>query len=119
MKRAAPSQVSQPLNKASSSSSKDRGEVRVKHPPADQSDNEPLSDGADEPKAKNCKWDPTPDLVILEDDDSTPLPGKIKGTGKKARTHNPGEDEGIEALSQCLKGRGLGRSIQPRAGYPN
>ena len=104
MKRAAPSQVSQPLNKASSSSSKDRGKVRVKHPPADQSDNEPLSDRADEPKAKNCKLDPTPDYVVLDDDDSTPLPGKIKGMGKKARTHNPGEDEGFEALSQCLKG---------------
>ena len=84
MKRATPSWVSQPLNKASSSSSKDRGKVRVKHPPADQSDDEPLSDRADEPKAKNRKWDPTLDLVILEDDDSTPLPGKIKGMGKKA-----------------------------------
>ena len=43
-------------------------------------------------------------MVILEDDDSTPLPRKIKSTGKKARTHNPGEDEGFEALSQHLKG---------------
>ena len=43
-------------------------------------------------------------MVILEDDDSTPLPRKIKGTGKKACTHNLGEDEGFEALSQCLKG---------------
>ena len=104
MKWATPSQVSQPPNKASSSSSRDRGKVWLKHPPADQSDDEPLSDRADEPKAKNCKWDPTPDLVILEDDDSTPLPGKIKGMGKKAHTNNPGEDEGFEALSQCLKG---------------
>ena len=104
MKHAAPSQVSQPPNKASSSSSRDRGKVRVKHPPADQSDNESLSNISDEPKAKSRKRDPTPDLVILEDDDSTPLPGKIKGMGKKARTHNPGEDEGFEALSQRLKG---------------
>ena len=104
MKRAAPSRVSQPPSKASSSSSKDWGKVRVKHPPTDLLDDEPLSDRADEPKAKNRKRDPTPDLVILEDDDSTPLPGKIKSTGKKARTHNPGEDEGFEALSQCLKG---------------
>ena len=104
MKQAAPSRVSQPPNKASSSSSKDRGKVWVKHPPADQSDDEPLSNRADEPKAKSCKRDPTLDLVILEDDDSTPLPGKIKSMGKKARTHNPGEDEGFEALSQCLKG---------------
>ena len=43
-------------------------------------------------------------MVILEGDDSTPLPGKIKSTGKKVRTHNPGEDEGFETLSQCLKG---------------
>ena len=39
-----------------------------------------------------------------------PLPGKIKGTGKKACTHNPGEDEGFEAQSQCLKG--AARAVQ-------
>ena len=104
MKQAATSRVSHPPNKASSSSSKDRGKVRVKHPPTDQSDDKPLSYKADEPKAKCHKQDPTLDLVVLEDDDSTPLPGKIKGTGKKARTHNLGEDEGFEALSQRLKG---------------
>ena len=74
MKRAAPSRVSQPPSKASSSSSRDRGKVRLNHPPTDQSDDEPLSDRADEPKAKNRKQDPTLDLVILEDDDSTPPP---------------------------------------------
>ena len=110
MKRAAPSRVSQPPSKASSSSSRDRGKVRLKHPPADPSDDEPLSDRADEPKAKNCRRDPTLDLVILEDDDSTPLPRKIKGTEKKAHTHNLGEDEGFEALSQHLKGEA--RSVQ-------
>ena len=105
MKQAAPSQVFQPPSKASSSSSRDWGKVRLKHPPADQSDDEPLSDRADEPKANNCKWDPTLDWVILEDDDSTPLPGKIKGTGKKACTHKTGKDESFEALSQHLKGK--------------
>ena len=110
MKRAALSQVSQPLNKASSSSSRHRGKVWLKHPPADQSDDKPLSDRADEPKAKNPKRDPTPDLVILEDDDSTPLPRKIKGMGKKGCIHNPGEDEGFEALSQRLKGEA--RAVQ-------
>ena len=104
MKQAASSRVSQPPNKASSSSSKDWRKVQVKHPPADQSDDEPLSDRADEPKAKSRKQDPTPDLVVLEDDDSTPLPRKIKSTGKKACTHNLGEDEGFEALSKHLKG---------------
>ena len=87
MKRAAPSQVSQPLNKASSSSSRDRGKVWVKHPPADQSDDEPLSDRADEPKAKSRKWDTTLDLVILSLSSSCPW-----------------------ALSQCLKGEA--RAIQ-------
>ena len=82
----------------------------MKHPPADQSDDKPLSDRADELKAKSHKWDPTPDLVVLEDDDSTPLPGKIKSMEKKACTHNPGEDEGFEALSQCLKGEA--RAVQ-------
>ena len=82
----------------------------MKQPPANQSDNKPLSNRADEPKAKSRKWDPTPDLVVLEDDDSTPLPGKIKGIGKKAHTHNPSKDEGFEALSQHLKGEA--RAIQ-------
>ena len=110
MKRATPSQVLQPPNKASSSSSKDRGKVWVKHPPIDQSDDEPLSNKADEPKSKIHKRDSTPDLVILEEDDSTPLPGKIKSTGKKARAHTPSEEEGFEALSQRLKGKA--RAVQ-------
>ena len=105
-KRAALSQDSQPPNKASILNSKDRGNIRGKHPAVtEQSDDEPLSDKADEPKAKSHKQDSTLDLVILEDDDSTPLPGKAKGTGKKAHTHNPGEDGGFEALSQWLKGK--------------
>ena len=97
-----------PPNKASGS--KDWGKVRVGHPPANQSDDKPLSNRAEEPKAKSRKWDSTPDLVILEDDDSTDLPGKIKSTVKKACIHSPGEDEGIEALSQCLKGEA--RAVQ-------
>ena len=104
LKRAPASQVSQPSSKASSSGSKHWEKVQGKHPPANPSDDEPLSDRADEPKAKNRKWDPTPDLVILQDDDSTPLPGKAKGAGKKTRTQNPGEEEAIEALSNYLKG---------------
>ena len=110
LKRAPASRVSQPSSKASSSGSKHREKVWGKHPPADPSDDEPLSDRADEPKAKNRKRDPTPDLVILEDDDSTPLPGKTKGVAKKTRTQNPGEEEGFEALSQRLKGEA--RAVQ-------
>ena len=67
-------------------------------------DDEPLSDRADEQKAKNCKCEATPDLVILEDDDSTPLPGKTKGAGKKGHTQTPDEEEALEVLCQRLKG---------------
>ena len=110
MKRAPASRVSQPHSKASGSGSKDRGKAWGKHLPTKQLDDEPLSDKADEPKAKNRKRDPTLELVILEDDDSTPLPGKTKGTGKKTHTQNPGEEEGYDALSQRL--RGEARAVQ-------
>ena len=104
LKRAPASQISQPSSKASSSGSKYREKVQGKQPPSDPSDDEPLSDRADKPKAKNHRREATPDLVILEDDDSTPLPGKTKGVGKKARTQTLGEEEAIEALCQHLKG---------------
>ena len=107
LKRAPASRISQPSSKASSSGSKHREKVREKHPPADPSDNEPLSNRADEPKAKSCRREATPDLVILEDDDSTPLPGKTKGTGKKTRTQTPDKEEALEALCQHLKGKAL------------
>ena len=110
LKRAPASQISQPSSKASSSGSKHREKVWEKHRPADPSDNEPLSDRADEPKAKSRRREATPDLVVLEDDDSTPLPGKTKGTGKKARTQTPDEEEALEALCQRLKGKA--RSVQ-------
>ena len=104
LKRAPASRISQPSSKASSSGSKHWEKVRGKHPPADPSDDEPFSNRADELKAKNRRREATPDLVILEDDDSTPLPGKTKGAGKKARTQTLGEEEAIEALCQHLKG---------------
>ena len=105
MNWAAPSRVSQPPGKALSSSSKDRGKTQREHPlVANPLDDEPLSDKADEPKAKSRKRDPTPDLVVLDDDDSTPLPGKTKATGKKAHSSNPQEEEALEALCQHLKG---------------
>ena len=71
-------------------------------------DDEPLSNKTDEPKAKSRKRDPTPDLVILDDDDNAPLPGKAKGTGKKTRTQTSGEEEAIEALVNHLKGEARG-----------
>ena len=109
LKRALASRISQPSSKASTSGSKNREKVKEKYPPA-ESDDEPLFDRADEPKAKNCKCEATPDLVVLEDDDSTPLPRKTKSVGKKGHTWTPGEEEAIEALCQCLKGEA--RSVQ-------
>ena len=64
----------------------------------------------DEPKAKSHRHEATPDLVILEDDDSTLLPGKTKGTGKKAGTQTPDKEEAVEALCQHL--RGEAQSVQ-------
>ena len=48
--------------------------------------------------------------MVLEDDDSTPLPGKTKSAGKKGRTWTPGEEDALEALCHCLKGEA--RSVQ-------
>ena len=90
--------------KALSSDLQHRGKARGKHVPGDQSDDDLLSNKADEPKAKNRKGDPTPDLVVLDDDDNTPLPRKAKGTGKKARTQTSVDEEAIEVLSNLLKG---------------
>ena len=99
--RATPSRSTQPSSKTSSSAPKDR--VRPwKDPVAvpDPSDDEPLSDQANKPKAKARKRDPTPELVIVDDDDSTPLPGKQK-TPKKSL---PAEEEATDKLVQRLKG---------------
>ena len=70
------------------------------------SDDELLSDQANEPKIKARKWDPTPELVVVDDDDSTPLPGKQK-TPKKSL---PAEEEATEKLVQCLRGKA--RAVQ-------
>ena len=102
--RATPSQSTQP-SKISSSTQKDR--VRPQKDPVvvlDPSDDEPLSDQANEPKAKARKWDPTPELVVVNDDNSTPLPGKQK-TPKKSL---PAEEEATEKLVQRLKGEARG-----------
>ena len=99
--RAAPNRSAQPFGKTPSSPPKDR--VRPQKDPIavpDPSNDEPLSDQANEPKAKAHKWDPTPELVVVDDDDSTPLPGRQK-TPKKSL---PVEEEASEALIQRLKG---------------
>ena len=98
--RAAPSRSTQPSGKTPSSASKDR--VRPRKDPIavpDPLDDEPLSDQTNEPKAKACKRDSTPDLVVVDDDDSTPLPGRQK-TPKKLL---PSEEEATEVLAQRLK----------------
>ena len=105
--RAAPSQSAQPSGKTPSSAPKDR--VRPRKDPIavpDPSDDEPLSDQANEPKAKARKRDSTPELVVVDDDNSTPLPGRQK-TPKKSL---PVEEEATEALIQRLKGEA--RAVQ-------
>ena len=105
--QAAPSRSAQPSGKTPSSASKDR--VRPRKDPIavpDPSDDEPLSDQTNEPKAKARKWDPTPDLVIVDDDDSIPLSRRQK-TPKKLL---PVEEEATEALVQHLKGEA--RAVQ-------
>ena len=72
----------------------------------DPSDDEPLSDQANEPKAKARKRDTTLELVVVNDDDSTPLPGKQK-TPKKLL---PVEEEATDKLVQRLKGEA--RAVQ-------
>ena len=104
LKRAPASRVSQPSSKASSSGSKDWEKVRGKHPPADPSDDEPLSNRADEPKAKNRKRDPTPDLVILEDDDSTPCPGRPRVQERKPVPRIQAKKKAMRHCPNRLKG---------------
>ena len=99
---AAPSWSAQPSGKTPSSASKDwvkprKDPIAVPYP----SDDKPLSDQANKPKVKACKWDPIPELVVVDDDDSTPLPRRQK-TPKKSL---PVEEEATEALIQRLKGK--------------
>ena len=103
---ATPSWSTQP-SKTSSSAPKDR--VRPWKDPVvvpDPSDDKPLSDQANEPKAKARKLNPTSELVVVNDDDSTPLPRKQK-TPKKSL---PVEEEATDKLIQCLKGEA--RAVQ-------
>ena len=105
--RATPSRSAQPCGKTPSSAPKDR--VRPRKDPIavpDPSDDKPLSDQANEPKAKARKRDPTPELVVVDDDNSTPLPRRQK-TPKKSL---PVEEEATEALIQRLKGEA--RAVQ-------
>ena len=100
--QAAPSQSAQPSSKTPSSTPKDQVRPwKDLTAVSDHSDNEPLSDQANEPKTKAHKRDPTPELVIVDDDNSTPLLGKQK-TPKKSL---PVEEEATEKLVQRLRGK--------------
>ena len=73
--QATPSRSTQPSGKTPSFAPKDRVRPRkdlIAVP--DPSDDEPLLDQANEPKTKARKRDPSPELVLVDDDDSTPLP---------------------------------------------
>ena len=80
--QAAPSRSAQPSGKTPSSAPKDQVRPRkdliaVPNP----SDNEPLSDQANEPKAKANKWDSTPELVIVDSQEvATSGGGRYQGT---------------------------------------
>ena len=105
--RATPSRSTQPSGKTPSIAPKDRVRPRkdlIAVP--DPSDDEPLLDQANEPKTKAHKQDPSPELFIVNDYDSTPLPGKQK-TPKKS---SPVEEEASEKLVQRLKGEA--RAVQ-------
>ena len=111
---ATPSRSAQPSGKTPSSTPKDW--VKPRRDPIavpDPSDDEPLSDQAKEPKAKARKWDPTPELVIVNDDNSTPLPGRQK-TPKKLLPVE--EDRGTHTAPQ---GRGPSCAVQSRVSCPS
>ena len=109
--RATPSRSAQPSSKTPSSAPKDR--VRPQKDPMavpDPSDDEPLLDQANEPKTKARKWDPTPELVVVNDDDSTPLPRKQKTTSG-----------GGSYRETCTapQGRGPSCAVQSRVSCPS
>ena len=113
--RAAPSRFAPSSGKTPSSASKDRVKP-WKDPIAipDPSDDEPLSDQANEPKAKVRKRDPTPELVVVDDDDSTPLPRRQK-TPKKPLPVEEGSYRGTHTAPQ---GQGPSCAVQSRVSCP-
>ena len=99
----APSQVTQHAGKAPTSGAQDRAQARMKHPVPIDSDDEPLSDDTAEPKSKSQKQN-TPELIIIQEDDSPLLPARPKATGKK----HPSEvtnKEGFSMLNERLKAK--------------
>ena len=84
------------------SGAQDRAQAHMKHPIPIESDNEPLSDEAEEPKSKSRKQS-SPELIIIPEDDS-PLPARAKVTGKK-RSVKVTNEESLAMLNECLKAK--------------
>ena len=115
--KTAPNRVSQPTNCLSwvivvtPKMEKNQGKVSRPSPCAPgSSDDDPLSDKEPEPKPKGCKQDntsPTPDdVVVLEDDDEPLLDSKPKTPAKKAKTLSPKKWEIFDQLISRLKSEG-------------
>ena len=110
--KAAPSRVSQaPRLPTHAPSEGKRSQSKVQ--PAspvwfNSSEDEPLSDKAGklEPKSRN-KDHTTLELMIVDNKDDDPLPGKPKGTGKKGKSHTYTQEEldGLDSLFLWLKGK--------------
>ena len=97
----APSRVTQPAGKAPTSGAQDRAQACMKHPIPVESDNEPLSDEAEERKSKSWKRN-SPELIVIPEDDSPLPPAWPKATGKK-RSGEVTNEEGLAMLNERLK----------------
>ena len=111
------SQVSQAPRlptRAPSESKKGWGKVQWASPvPFNSSDEELLSDKGGELEPKSRKRDhSTPELMIVDDDDNDPLPGRQKGTGKKEKScmYTQEELDSLDILLLHLKSEA--RSLQ-------
>ena len=87
---------------------KDQGKARWPSPKGiDSSDDEPLPDKALDPKPKGRKLDYTsPDLVVLDDDDSPLSSTNWKTLAKKAKTYREMEQRTMDQLTLQLKSEG-------------
>ena len=108
--KAAPGQVSQvsgPSSHAPSKSKRSHSKVRQASPVrVNSSEDEPLSDKAGEPEPKSRRRDNANlELMIIDDGDDDPLPGRPKGTGKKGKscTYSQEELAGLKSLLLWLK----------------
>ena len=105
--KAIPSRISQAPGQATRAPSNNKrgwGKIRWDSPvPFNSSDDEPLSDKGGKPEPKSRKKDhSTPDLMIVDDDNNDdPLPGKPKGTGKKEKSCMYTQEE-LDSLDTLL-----------------